>query len=94
MQKNGILGTGISAHKGRDDLADFARILDEVEALGVEAIDLPTYDMDIVVAGKIRQAPLDIPKAACRGRQVTYTVHGPLAINFFDEPSRLAATWR
>lgn len=55
----------------------------------MEAVELPTYDMDIVVAGNIRQSPLKILKAACRGRQVTYTVHGPLAINFFDELSRL-----
>jgi sugar phosphate isomerase/epimerase len=90
MLQNGVLGTGISAHKGRDDLSDLDRILDEVEGLGVESIELATYDMDIVVAGRIRRPPLELLKAACRGRKVDYTVHGPLAINFFDDPVRLS----
>jgi sugar phosphate isomerase/epimerase len=89
MKANGVRGTGISAHKGRDDLADLGRILDEIEALGVDTIELPTYDMDIVVAGRIRRPPLDLLKAACGGRGVAYTAHGPLAINFFDDPARL-----
>src|SRR5690554_4108956 len=55
MMANGALGTGISAHKRANDLSDFAEELDMIEALGVEAIELPTYDMDIVVGGKIRQ---------------------------------------
>ena len=60
-----------------------------IEALGVEAIELPTYDMDIVVGGKIRQPQLDALKRACAGRTVVYSVHGPLAINFMDEAYRL-----
>ena len=36
MLANGITGTGISAHKRKDDLSDFADELDMIEALGVE----------------------------------------------------------
>ena len=89
MLPNGVTGTGISAHKRRNDLGDFADELDMIEALGVETIELPTYDMDIVVGGRIRRPQLDALKRACSGRRVNYSVHGPLAINFLDEAYRL-----
>ena len=89
MQPNGITGTGISAHKRSHDLSDFAAELDMIESLGVETIELPTYDMDIVVGGRIRKPQLDALKRACAGRDVIYTVHGPLGINFMDEAWRL-----
>lgn len=89
MLANGATGTGISAHKRANDLSDFADELDMIEALGVEAIELPTYDMDIVIGGKIRRQQLEALKRACAGRDVVYSVHGPLSINFMDEAWRL-----
>ncbi len=89
MLANGVSGTGISAHKRRNDLADFGDELDMIEALGVETVELPTYDMDIVVGGRIRRPQLDALKRACAGRSVGWTVHGPLSINFMDEAWRL-----
>lgn len=90
MLANGVFGTGISAHKRANDLSDFAEELDMIEALGVQSIELPTYDLDIVVGGKIRNDQLARFKSACLGRDVAFTVHGPLAINFMDEPYRLS----
>ncbi len=89
MLANGISGTGISAHKRANDLSDFGAELDMIEALGVESIELPTYDMDIVAGGRIRRPQLDALKRACAGRRTSFTVHGPLAINFMDEAYRL-----
>lgn len=89
MLANGITGTGISAHKRANDLSDFGAELDMIEGLGVEAIELPTYDMDIVIGGRIRRPQLEALKRACAGRDVAYSVHGPLAINFMDEAWRL-----
>lgn len=89
MLPNGVKGTGISAYKRRNDLSDFADELDAIESLGVEAVELSTYDMDIVVGGRIRRPQLEALKRACAGRGVEYSVHGPLAINFMDEVFRL-----
>ena len=89
MLPNGVTGTGISAHKRRHDLSDLADELDMIEALGVETIELPIFDMDIVVGGRIRRPQLEAFKRACAGRGVTYSTHGPLAINFMDEPYRI-----
>ena len=87
MKKSATVG--ISAHKRANDLSDFADELDMIETLGVDSIELPTYDMDIVVGGKIRKPQLDALKRACAKRDVAFTVHGPLAINFMDEAYRL-----
>jgi sugar phosphate isomerase/epimerase len=89
MQANGVFGTGISAHKRANDLSDFGAELDMIGALGVESIELPTYDMDLVVGGKVRQPQLARLKAACAGRSAAFSVHGPLGINFMDEAWRL-----
>lgn len=89
MSSATIIGTGISAHKRQNDLSDFADELDMIEELDVEAIEIPTYDLDVVVGGQIRKPQLAALKRATADRDVTYTVHGPLAINFFDEPFRL-----
>lgn len=89
MLSNGVLGTGISAHKKLDDLSDFADELDMIEELGVEAVELPTYDTDIVIGGRIRRPQVEALKRACADRNVAYSVHGPLAINFMDESYRL-----
>ena len=80
---------GISALAGKPDLSGFAAHLAEIEALGVDTIELPTFDQDLVVGGRIRRDQLAALKRACAGRKVGYTVHGPLAINFMDDPFRL-----
>ncbi len=89
MLPNGITGTGISARKRCDDLDEFAYELDATEGLGVETIELPLFDMDVVAGGRVRQSELAKLRRACAGRSVTFTVHGPLAINFMDEAWRL-----
>lgn len=89
MLANGITGTGISAHKRAHDLSDLGDELDMIELLGVDAIEIPTFDMDLVVGGRIRRPQLRALARACAGRDVVYSVHGPLAINFMDAPWRL-----
>jgi sugar phosphate isomerase/epimerase len=89
MLPNGVLGTGISAPHPKSDLSDLPAILDRVEALGVETIELPIFAMDLIVGGRIQRGHLALLKQACASRKVTYTAHGPLAINFFDDSARL-----
>ena len=68
MLPNGATGTGISAYKRNHDLSDFSAELDMIEALGVEWVELSTFDMDVVVGGRIRKPQLDALKRACAGR--------------------------
>lgn len=90
---HGVLGTGLSIHPGKPDLADLGARLDEAIAFGVDAIELPTYDFDVVVGGRIRRGHLERLRTICAGRPVRYTVHGPLGINFFDPPWRCGRHW-
>ncbi|MBV9222002.1 MAG: sugar phosphate isomerase/epimerase [Methylobacteriaceae bacterium] len=85
----GVLGVGITIEGGPQDLSRIRANLDAAQALGVETIEVPTYELDLVVGGRIRRDCLAELKSICAGRGVTYTVHGPLAINFLDEPYRL-----
>lgn len=80
---------GMTVRKGKNDLSDFKACLDEVEGFGVDTIELPTYDLDLVVGGKPFAPHLRIVREACAGRRVGFSVHGPLSINFCDEPFRL-----
>lgn len=89
MVSSSVGGIGISAHKRANDLSDFGAELDMIEALGVDAIEIPTFDLDLVVGGRVRRPQLDALLRACRGRDVLYSVHGPLAINFMDDAWRL-----
>ena len=68
MQSNGVAGVGISAHKRANDLSDFGAELDMIEALGVDAVELPLYDMDVVVGGRVRQPQMDALRRAVAGR--------------------------
>ena len=88
MLPNGAAGTGITAQKRLNDLSDFGDELDMIEGLGVEWVELSTFDMDVVVGCRIRRPQLEALKRACAGRSVGYSVHGPLAINFMDEAYR------
>jgi len=71
-------------------LEDLARDLDEAEAHRVDFVELPLYQMRIIAGGRIIRPELDRLKALCAGRPYGYTIHGPLGINFLDEPDRLA----
>lgn len=89
MLDNGVMGIGLSARKRANDLSDFGAELDELQSYGVQSVELPTFDMDIVVGTQVRPAQLAALKRACAGRGLIYSVHGPLAINLMDEDWRL-----
>jgi sugar phosphate isomerase/epimerase len=80
---------GISAHAPKPDLSNLAANIAECVALGVDTVELPTYDFDIVVGGRIRRDQLAAAKAACAGHGVAYSAHGPLSINLMDDAYRL-----
>ncbi|OCP16021.1 MULTISPECIES: sugar phosphate isomerase/epimerase [unclassified Ensifer] len=86
--KHGAFAVGISARNRAGDLSDLGDELDKIEALGVDLIELPTFDYDLVIGGRIRAPQLATLQNACAGRSVAYSVHGPLAINLMDEPAR------
>lgn len=85
----GIRGIGMTAMGVNNDLSDFGTRLDEIESTGLSFIELPLYDLDCVIAGKIYRPQLEAVKRITQSRPLTYTVHGPHPINFFDDVYRL-----
>ncbi|MCB5410390.1 sugar phosphate isomerase/epimerase family protein [Pseudogemmobacter faecipullorum] len=82
--KNDAFGVGLSAIKGADDLSDLGTGLDHIQSLGVDLIELPIFDYDLVIAGRVNHRRLAEVRAATQGRGIAYSAHGPLAINPMD----------
>ncbi len=76
---------GMTGEPMKPDLSTLPRTLDECEALAIDFVELSTYDMDLVVGGRIRKDHLRRLKGILKGRRLAWSVHGPLGINLFDE---------
>ncbi len=88
-EKGSVLGVGITAAPGSPDCTTLPVILDRIETLDVTHAELSTYENDLIIGGRIHKGNLQRLKTATAGRSIAYSVHGPLGINFFDEPFRL-----
>ena len=86
---SGLRGIGMTAMGVRNDLSDLSVRLDEIAATGLTFVELPLYDLDCVIAGRIYRPQLDAIKRITSSRSLAYTVHGPHPINFFDDVFRL-----
>jgi sugar phosphate isomerase/epimerase len=84
-----VLGIGITAAPGAPDCSTIGEHLDRIEKLDVTHVELSTYENDLIIGGRIHKGNLQRLKTATAGREISYSVHGPLGINFFDEPFRL-----
>ena len=86
---------GLASREGKPDLSDLAATFDEIDGLGLDYVEVPTYAYDIVIGGRIREDRLRAFVAACRDRRNGFIVHGPLSINFMGpaahQPSFFAA---
>lgn len=58
----GIRGIGMTAMGVSNDLSDLASRLDEIETTGLTFVELPLYDLDCVIAGRIYRTQLQAVK--------------------------------
>ncbi|MEP9376483.1 sugar phosphate isomerase/epimerase [Aquabacter sp. CN5-332] len=86
-----VRGIGYSLRTSDPDFNDLAAKLDEAEALNVDFVELPIFAWTLIANGRVLQDRLDRLVRLTRGRPFGYTVHGPLAINLMEMPSRLPA---
>lgn len=80
---------GMSSRTRDGDLSDLGKELDELQELGVDFVELSAFDFDLIVGGRIRRPQMKTLLDICGGRDLPYSVHGPLALNFMDTPGRL-----
>ena len=64
------------------ELADQIRRLNEV---GVNSLEVPIYETDVICGKKINQPELKILKETLLNKDIDYTVHGELSVNLMDQ---------
>jgi sugar phosphate isomerase/epimerase len=85
-----VRGAGFSSGVYEDpDFEQLRRNLDQAAGLGVEFVELPVFAMDLIAGGRVLPGQLRRLKEAVSGRGLGYTVHGPIAVNFMQEPEIL-----
>ncbi len=85
-----VRGAGFSSGVSEDANFDRLRLdLDEAVKLGIEFVELPIFAMDLIAGGRVLQGQLRRLKDAIAGRGLGFTAHGPIAINFMNEPGNV-----
>ena len=83
------LPVGLASREGAADLSTLAHSLDEVADLALGYVELPAYNFDLVLGGRLMAGRVAELEAACRNRPHGFTVHGPLATNFMGPKPHL-----
>jgi len=64
--------------------------LDTAETKPVDLVELPIFELALMIDGRIQRGVLDDLKNVCGGRALSYSIHAPIAINLMDHPGRTA----
>ncbi|ADP70539.1 Xylose isomerase domain-containing protein TIM barrel [Rhodomicrobium vannielii ATCC 17100] len=80
-----VRGAGFSSAV-RDDyqFEILRRNLDQAQELGVDFVEIPIFAMDLIAGGRVIQSQMRRLKEALRPRALSYTAHGPIAVNFMQ----------
>ena len=75
---------GLSAECKNGNLASLASQIDHFKSLGVDSVEIPLYETDIICGKKIISSELDILKNILDNKDIAKTVHGELSVNLLD----------
>jgi len=81
---------GYAVRAGDPDPKSLAKALDEAEGKPVDLVELPLFELNLMLGGRIRREVLAELRKVCGGRALSYSIHAPIAINLMDHPGRLA----
>ena len=76
---------GFSASLPSENLDNLKAQLDKFKILGVDSVEIPIYEIDIIVGKKILSSELKKLKSIINQYDFDYTVHGELSVNLMDE---------
>jgi len=76
---------GFSASLRSKNLDSLEDQLFKFKKLGVDSIEIPIYEIDIIVGKKILLSELQKLKSIINKHNFDYTVHGELSVNLMDE---------
>ena len=77
------IGFSASLPSGNLDMLEDQLI--NFKQLGVDSVELPIYEIDIIVGKKILSSELKKLKSITDKHQFDYTIHGELTVNLMDE---------
>ncbi len=80
---------GYAVRAGEPSPSALGRHLDDAQTKPVDLVELPIFDMELMLGGQIRREALAELKSVCGGRSLSYSIHAPIAINLMDHPGRL-----
>lgn len=80
---------GMSAEIARPDGGDLPRELDRMERLGVDIVEIPVLNLDVMARARLLPGPMGRLVEACAGRRIGFSVHAAIGLNFFGAPEHL-----
>lgn len=87
MGSGRIVGFGFTTQDLRPDLSNLDAVLGRIEDSGAGFAELALLSLDLVAGGRILPARQRELERICARRQLGYTAHGPLTVNFMDVPN-------
>jgi sugar phosphate isomerase/epimerase len=81
---------GYAVRAGEPQPKALEKQLDDAETKPVDLVELPIFELALMVDGRIQRGVLDELKSVCGGRGLNYSVHAPIALNLMDHPGRSA----
>ncbi len=76
---------GFSASLPSENLDNLPEQLNRFKDLGIDSVEIPIYEIDIIVGKKIITSELTKLKSIINKYDFDYTVHGELSVNLMDE---------
>jgi len=75
---------GLSAECTNGNISSLASQIDHFKSLGIDSVEIPLYETDIICGKKIISSELNILKNILDNKDIKKTVHGELSVNLLD----------
>ena len=80
-----MIKIGFSASLSSENLDKLTEQLNTFKDLGIDSVEIPIYEIDIIVGKKILTSELKKLQSIINQYNFDYTVHGELSVNLMDE---------
>ena len=75
---------GLTAECTNGNIASLASQIDHFKSLGIDSVEIPLFETDIICGKKIISSELGILKNILDNKDIAKTVHGELSVNLLD----------
>ena len=76
---------GFSGQCPNGDISALSNQIKMCKEAGVDSLEIPIFETDVICGKKINQAELNILKDTLLNQGIDYTVHGELSVNLLDQ---------